>query len=132
MAKIAPATVGDYFRNEKPERLAKKEDVCEGAKPEPHSHFFTDYGAFGSVDEDGNQVDDAPYAIVNDHLLRIGKGEFQYRIVDGDKLMLKPVIPAKERQRALARPLGFSLAGWQVAVSYEGLSWKRVDCAGWC
>ena len=133
---VAPAMVGDYFPGQSPKQLARKPDVCAGAKPEPHSHFFTEDGSFGSLDEEGNQVDDARYEVVDDHLLRIGAdeigGEFQYRIVDDRELILHPVIKEADKRRALARPLQFSPAGWQVAVSYDGLPWKRVDCAGWC
>ena len=129
---VAPAMVGDYFPGRSPKQLARKPDVCEGAKPEPHSHFFTEDGSFGSLDEEDNQVDDGPYEVVDDDTLRIVEGEFRYRIMDDSTLVLHPVIPAAEKRRALARPLEFSPAGWQVAVSYDGLPWKRVDCAGWC
>ena len=87
---------------------------------------------FGSLDEEDNQVDENTYEVVSEETLRIGQGEFRYRIVDGPALVLDPVIPAADKRRALARPLEFSPAGWQVAVSYDGLPWKRVDCAGWC
>jgi hypothetical protein len=42
------------------------------------------------------------------------------------------VSAAAARRRALSHPFEFSTAGWQVAVAYEGLSWKRVRCYGWC
>ena len=32
------------------EQLAKKENPCEGAVPREHSHFFTEFGTFGSLD----------------------------------------------------------------------------------
>lgn len=32
----------------------------------------------------------------------------------------------------VANPREFSLAGWEVAVTYDGQKWKRVDCEGWC
>jgi hypothetical protein len=41
-------------------------DLCAGAKaPVEHSHFFTADRQFGSRDEDGQQVDDGDYAIVD-------------------------------------------------------------------
>jgi hypothetical protein len=55
-----------------------------------------------------------------------------YRRLRSDKLILHPVITDAARRRALAHPLEWSPAGWQVAVSYEGLPWKRVTCEGWC
>jgi hypothetical protein len=41
------------------EQLEKKDDPCEGAVPREHSHFFTGFGTFGSLDWRGEQVDDA-------------------------------------------------------------------------
>jgi hypothetical protein len=35
---------------------------CEGAVPREHSHFFTSGGIFGSLDWQGEQVDDGTYA----------------------------------------------------------------------
>jgi hypothetical protein len=55
-----------------------------------------------------------------------------YRRLRSDKLILHPVITDAALHRALAHPLEWSPAGWQVAVSYEGLPWKRVTCEGWC
>jgi alpha/beta hydrolase family protein len=41
-------------------------DVCAGAQgPLEHDHFFTDDGAFGSHDENGEQVDDGDYEVVD-------------------------------------------------------------------
>jgi hypothetical protein len=42
------------------------------------------------------------------------------------------VITAAARKKALSEPQKFSKAGWQVAVTYMGLPWKRVSCNGWC
>ncbi len=129
---VAPAMVGDYFPDQSPKQLAQKPDVCKGATPQRHAHFFTGDGRFGSLDQDDNQVDDGMYEVVNEQLFRIGESEFRYRIVDGPALVLHPVIRPADRRQALANPLEFTPAGWQVAVSYDGLPWKRVDCAGWC
>jgi hypothetical protein len=71
LGALAPSMVGDYFPGQSPKQLARKPDVCEGAKAEPHSHFFTDDGQFGSIDKDEQQVDDAPYTVVDDHTLRL-------------------------------------------------------------
>ena len=43
------------------EQLAEKVDPCEGAVPREHSHFFTEFGAFGSLDWRGEQVDEGTY-----------------------------------------------------------------------
>jgi hypothetical protein len=136
LRELAPGVVGEnYFPDQSPKQLAQKPDLCRGATPQRHGHFFTEEGLFGSLDQEDNQVDDNTYE-VNGDILRIGEGEwqgeFRYRIVDDAVLVLHPVIKPADRRRALARPLEFGPAGWQVAVSYDGLPWKRVDCAGWC
>lgn len=132
---LAASVAGDYFPNSTPKELAKKDDVCEGAEPFVHSHFFTDSGAFGSLTEDLQQVDDGMYEILDGGRFRIGNADvgvvFRYEI-DGDELSISPVITREMRREALAHPLEFSDAGWSVAVSYPGEIWKRVDCSGWC
>jgi len=132
---LAASVAGDYFPNSTPKELAKKDDVCEGAEPFVHSHFFTDSGAFGSLTEDLQQVDDGMYEILDGGRFRIGNANvgvvFRYEI-DGDELSISPVITREMRRDALAHPLEFSDAGWSVAVSYPGEIWKRVDCSGWC
>jgi hypothetical protein len=132
LSATGPAVIRDYFPNSSPKQLAAKHDLCSGATPQVHSHFFTVDGMFGSLDQDSNQVDDGSYEIINDHTLRIGDGTFDFTIANGDTLILKPVITAANRHKALASPLEFSTAAWQVAVTYSGLPWKRADCDGWC
>jgi hypothetical protein len=118
LRKIAPSVVGDYFPGEKPQQLARKANVCQGAKPQQHSHFFTEDGQFGSLDQHEEQVDDAPYRVVDDRTLRLGpEGEetYRYRIVGGDELTLEPVIAARLKREALANPLKFSPAAHMAA-----------------
>jgi hypothetical protein len=132
LGKIAPAMIGDYFPQSPPQQLAKKSDPCAGAKPQKHAHFFTVQGMFGSLDQHDQQVDDGPYTILDDHHVQIGDGVFTYTIKNGDTLILRPVITDAAMAEALANPREFSLAGWEVAVTYDGQKWKRVDCEGWC
>ena len=134
LREIAPSVVGDYFPGKKPQQLARKAEVCQGAKPQQHSHFFTEDGQFGSLDQHAEQVDDAPYRVVDDRTLRLGpNGEQTYRYrVAGDELTLEPLIPSRTKREALANPLEFSPAGHMAAVAYTGHPWKRVDCDGWC
>jgi hypothetical protein len=47
LEKIASSFVGDFFPDADPQELARKDDLCEGAAPFTHSHFFTEDGAFG-------------------------------------------------------------------------------------
>ena len=133
---LAPAIVGDYFPGTSPQELADKEDLCRGATPQRHSHFFTSDGRFGSVDQHGEQVDDGRYRTVEKRTVRIGNADtgarFRYRVTGRRALRLRPVITKRMRREALADPFEFSPAGWAVAVSYAGHRWKRVRCGPWC
>jgi hypothetical protein len=133
MRALAPGALsGSGLVSGSAAQLAHRTDICKGATPRVHSHFFTDSGAFGSVDWNNQQVDDGSYKIMDDHTLVIGKTTFHYRIEGGDTLTLDPVIPAASRRRALAHPQKFSAAAWSVTVAYPGMSWERVSCSGWC
>jgi hypothetical protein len=131
LAATAPAMVGDYFPDQSYDELAAKDDLCSGAKPQQHSHFFTASGLFGSVDQYGNQVDDGTYVIVDSNTIQIGDGTFDYSI-HGGALQLTPRITDRQWREALRYPERFSTAGWMVAVSYPGTKWKKVPCQGWC
>ena len=136
LGDIAPSVVGEYFPDKKPKQLARKADICRGAKPQQHSHFFTKDGQFGSLDQHEEQVDEAPYRAVDERTLRLstefGEEIYRYRIVGGNKLTLDPVIAARLKRAALVSPLEFSPAGHLAAVAYTGHTWKRVDCQDWC
>ncbi len=132
---LAPAMLaGNGLVSGTPAELAAKEDVCEGAIPRAHSHFFTRGGRFGSLDWSRKQVDEGTYQRVSATTFRIGRATFRYRIGKGGKhLLLTPVIPQALKRQALAAPLEFSPAGWMVAVALpSGPAWKRVPCGRWC
>ena len=131
LAATAPAAVGDYFPGSTPQQLAKKTNFCRGAKPQLHSHFFTG-GSFGSVDQHNQQVDNGTYRIVNANTVDINSGTFHFHVSGGNRLTLIPVITTRMRRAALAHPLKFSTAVWEVAVAYAGQTWKRVPCGSWC
>ena len=103
--------------------------------PLEHGHFFTADGEFGSLDDAGEQVDDGTYQLIDDRTIvvakEIGDVTFHYKI-EGDSLMLAPVLTKKMKAEARAHPLDFTNVGWALAVSYPGQVWKRVDCSGWC
>ena len=63
---IAPSVVGDYFPDESPKELARKDNLCDGAEPLVHYHFFDQAGRFGSLDENEQQVDDGTYEILDE------------------------------------------------------------------
>jgi hypothetical protein len=132
LRKTAPAIVaGNGFVPGTPQQLAARADICKGAVARRHSHFFTASGQFGSVDYNGQQVDDGSYRLLDARTVRISDGKFHFRIA-GRELRLEPVISAAARRKALDFPLKFSTAGWQVAVAFPGHAWKRVPCAQWC
>jgi hypothetical protein len=130
LGPLAPVVVGDYFPDQSPQDLASKQDLCKGAKPQIHDHFFTSDGRFGSLDQYGQQVDDGSYQ-VSGSTLTINGAPFQFTI-QGETLMLTPLLTPAIKQEALADPLNFHLADYMVAVAYGGHPWKRVPCAEWC
>jgi hypothetical protein len=90
----------------------------------------------GSLDQNDEQVDDAPYHVVEEGTVRLspefGEETYRYLIAGANKLALEPVIPPRAKREALAKPLEFSLAGHMAAVAYAVHTWTRVDCARWC
>jgi hypothetical protein len=130
---LAPGVVGDYFPDQSPQDLAKKKNLCQGAKPQIHAHFFTSDGTFGSLDQHGQQVDDGTYQVSGSTLTISNSdvgGSFRLRI-QAKTLMLTPLLTPALKQEALADPLNFHAAGWMVAVGCSGHSWRHVAC-GWC
>ncbi len=102
--------------------IADVKHPCRGAVPHLHSHFFTADGQFGSKDENGQQVDDGTYKIVDDRTFIIS-GEssgvtFHYRIT-GDMIRFNPVVPS-------CAPSCFE-AVWSVMVAFPGKTWERVS-----
>lgn len=132
LAATTPAMLaGNGIVTGTPQQLAKKADVCSGARPRVHDHYFTSDGRFGSLDWNGQPVDDGHYRVVDARTFRLGKAAFHYR-VSGNQLTLTPVITAAAKRQALTTPLAFTQASWQVMVSFPGHTWKRVPCKGWC
>ena len=134
LRSVAPAVVGDYFPNQSAQALAKKKNLCQGAKPQIHSHFFTSDGKFGSLDQHREQVDDGTYQVSGSALTITNPditGSFHFRI-QGKTLMLTPILTPALKQEARADPLNFHAAGWMVAVAYSGHAWNRVACGKWC
>jgi hypothetical protein len=93
---------------------------CSLAKPPiEHSHTFWAGGTFNSYDENGNQVDDGFYTLVDDHAFTMGiTFHFSTR---ANTLKLDVVIPkdctTKDCRDALA---------WEFSVAYPGQTWTRV------
>jgi hypothetical protein len=72
--------------------LADPADPCADAVSREHGHFFTETGAFGSTDHNGQQVDDGTYEVVDHDTVSINGTEFGYEIT-GDRLTLRSLAP---------------------------------------
>ena len=104
-----------------PDQVKDPEHPCTGAIPLIHGHFFTEDGLFGSTDDQGDQVDDGTYRVIDQDTIVIekefGNVTFDYRIQDDDTLLLEPVMPQCTKDGCFA-------AQWAVAVAYPGLPWE--------
>ena len=98
--------------------LADPAQPCAGAVPRDHAHFFTADGAFGSLDWNGQQVDDGTYEVIDEDTVRIAQTEFTYR-VEGDSLYLDAETPD-----CTAVVCDFA-AQWPVMVAMPGAAWQR-------
>lgn len=107
-----------------PDQIADPRHPCRGAVPRKHSHFFTADGQFGSLDFNGQQVDDGTYRIIDDRTLVISKefGDvtFHYRI-SGNNLRLEVV------EMPDCAPQGCFEAVWSVMMPFPGKKWTRVS-----
>jgi hypothetical protein len=133
---LTGAGLGDFapgaaeeFVHVTPEGVADAAHPCRGALPERHSHFFTADGTFGSLDGNGNQVDEGIYEVVAPGTLVMPYGfeegppilvTFRFRI-HGNTIIFNPVIPSDcstDRCR--------EAAAWSVTVALAGKTWRRV------
>lgn len=105
-----------------PDQIADPANPCEGAVPREHSHFFTADGRFGSLDWNGEPVDDGTYEVVDDNTFVVSKEfpdvTFDF-VIDGDTIRFEPEIPE-------CSPDCFE-AVWSVMVAYPGEEWHRVN-----
>ena len=88
--------------------------------PTPHSHTFWPNGRFNSYDENGDEVDDDTWAIVDDETITIGGSTFTYAVT-ADSLRMEPVVPAGPCSGQCQDDLA-----WMYSVSYPGSTWQRV------
>jgi hypothetical protein len=135
LGSVASSVVGDYFPDSDPEELAAKDDLCEGAEPFVHYHFFDAAGRFGSLDEEQERADDGRYEIIDEGRVRVENPDFDVVFgceVDGDTLRLSPEVTEAMIEEARAKPFEFTAATWSLSVSYPGQEWKRVPCGSWC
>ena len=104
-----------------PDDIEDPAHPCEGAVPKEHSHFFTEDGEFGSLDAEGDQVDDGTYELIDESTFVVSKEfpdvTFHFEI-RGDTLFLDPVIPECASE-------GCFEGQWAITVAYPGLGWER-------
>jgi hypothetical protein len=104
-----------------PDQIADPASPCDGAVPREHSHFFTEDGRFGSLDWNGDAVDEGTYEVIDEDTFVVSKEfpdvTFDYT-VEGDTITFEPIIPD-------CSPDCFE-AAWSVSVAYPGETWQRV------
>ena len=103
-----------------PGQLRDPARPCLGAVPRRHSHVFLENGEFGSLDWNGDPVDDGRYRIVKPGTVTVFKEfpsvTFRYEI-RGKQIRFTPLVP-KDCQT-------FRCA-WAISVAYPAKTWKRV------
>ena len=93
---------------------------CLGAVPRKHSHFFTKDGKFGSLDWNGEPVDDGTYKVMGNKLViskEFPRVTFTFTMREGKTVMFTPVIPK--------RCSTFRCA-WSVSMAFPGKRWSRT------
>ena len=103
-----------------PSEVPDPADPCVGSVEQPHSHFFTARGTFGSRDQNGDQVDDGTWTVVDDDTLAIGDAEFDYS-VSGEQLFLTPVSVGA----CPPDPEAWCPEAWKLMVAMPGMAWVR-------
>jgi hypothetical protein len=98
---------------------------CAQAKPPTeHPHTFWPEGTFNSYDENGEEVDEAPYTIQGDqvtiHNPDFGDVTLKYRAKESS-LTMDPVIPENCSSDTCHETLSYAFA-----VSFPGETWTRV------
>jgi hypothetical protein len=93
---------------------------CKGAVPRKHSHFFTKDGRFGSLDWNGEPVDDGTYKVMDNKLViskEFPRVTFTFTIRDGKTVMFTPVIP---------KGCSTFRCAWSVSMAFPGKPWSRT------
>jgi|GEM_PF-2322811 hypothetical protein len=73
-----------------PSHMPDPANPCTGAVEVKHSHFFTADGAFGSLDQNGQQVDDGRWSLVDASTFAIDAAHVHF-VIDGDTLRMEPL-----------------------------------------
>jgi hypothetical protein len=89
--------------------------------PTAHSHTFWPNGQFNSYDENGQQVDDGTYTVIDDHTFMIGPTSTFHFSRQGDTITFDVVIPTTCTTQGCRNDLA-----WAFAVANPGQTWTRV------
>jgi len=104
-------------------------DPCHGARPaEEHSHFFTDDGGFGSYDDDGEQVDNGDYLLVDVDTLSFPSHAAEFGFA-GD-LLVDFTVGGNAATFEVQLPAGCGgtcadAYAWALSAFYDGEAWDR-------
>jgi hypothetical protein len=93
---------------------------CRGEVDVAHSHFFAADGLFGSRDQDGQQVDDGFWRLVDIDTFTINGTPFDFR-VDGDELRMEAVDVG-----TCPDPTAWCPEAWKLMVAMPGMTWIRA------
>ena len=92
---------------------------CVGSVPRKHSHFFLRNGEFGSLDWNGERVDDGRWRITKPGVVTIAKEfpdvSFRY-VIRGNVVSFTPLVP---------KGCATFRCAWAIAVAYPGKTWVR-------
>jgi hypothetical protein len=96
---------------------------ADALPPVEHSHTFWRNGMFNSYDENGQQVDDGMYTVIDDHTFRIGDppGPIFTFTVRGDTIAFDVMAPVPCTTQDCRSGLA-----WAYSVANPGQLWTRV------
>jgi hypothetical protein len=128
LADLIPMDVGELIQGvpvngSLPARWDPADPCANATPPIEHSHTFWENGSFNSYDQNGQQVDEGSYTVVDDHTFTIdGRTPmtFHYRIHD-DTIMFDVVLPSDCSTKHCR-----SVLAWAFSVAYPGQTWTRV------
>ena len=123
-SQILPTIVGNGLLPgiTDPADVPDPENPCDGAIELAHSHFFRADGDFGSLDQNGQRVDDGRWSIVDDDTFTINRTPFDYA-VEADELHLDAV----NVRSCPADSTEFCLEAWKLMVAMPGMAWTRTE-----
>lgn len=121
MTKMVPEMVAGngFVPNARNPGQLDPANTCRGAAPRKHSHFFRRDGQFGSLDWNGDRVDDGRWRITKPGVVTISKEfpdvSFRY-VIRGNVVSLTPLVP---------KGCATFRCAWAMSVAYPGRTWKR-------